>query len=78
MRSSIATAALVLTALAARWPATQAERVLAITSVTVVDVVKGATQSDHTILIIGNRIRSVGPAARVRVPAGAEWPAAGH
>jgi hypothetical protein len=72
LRSSIAMAALVLTALAARWPAAQAERVLAITNVSVVDVVKGATQSDHTILITGNRIRSVGPAAHVRIPAGAD------
>jgi predicted amidohydrolase YtcJ len=49
----------------------QAEPTLAITNVAVVDVTKGAARSDQTVLIAGNRIVSVGPAATTRVPAGA-------
>jgi cytosine/adenosine deaminase-related metal-dependent hydrolase len=75
LRSSIAMAALVLIALAARWPAAQAERVLAITNVSVVDVVQGATQSDHTIeagkiadlvLLDANPLLDIGNAKQIR------------
>ncbi|HEX2080543.1 MAG TPA: amidohydrolase family protein [Longimicrobium sp.] len=44
---------------------------LAITHVTVVDVAGGSSRADQTVLVAGNRILAVGPAAGVRVPAGA-------
>jgi hypothetical protein len=44
---------------------------LAIVRVTVVDVEGGARRADQTVLVAGNRIVAVGPAAAVRVPAGA-------
>ncbi|HVG46441.1 MAG TPA: amidohydrolase family protein [Longimicrobium sp.] len=44
---------------------------LAIRHVSVVDVTGGPTRADQTVLVQGNRIVAVGPAAGVRVPAGA-------
>ncbi len=44
---------------------------LAITHVTVVDVTGGASRADQTVLVSGDRIVSVGPAAGARVPRGA-------
>jgi hypothetical protein len=44
---------------------------LAITHVTVVDVTGGPSRADQTVLVSGNRIVQVGPAAGVRVPRGA-------
>jgi hypothetical protein len=44
---------------------------LAITHVTVVDVAGGPSRADQTVLISGNRIVQVAPAAQVRVPRGA-------
>jgi len=37
----------------------------------VIDVASGATHPDNTVLVAGNRITFVGPAANARVPAGA-------
>ncbi|HEU4454618.1 MAG TPA: hypothetical protein VFR81_16240, partial [Longimicrobium sp.] len=44
---------------------------VAITSVSVVDVESGAVRAGQTVVVRGDRIVSVGPAARARVPAGA-------
>jgi imidazolonepropionase-like amidohydrolase len=44
---------------------------LAIRHVSVVDVTGGATRPDQTVLVQGSRIVAAGPAASVRVPAGA-------
>jgi imidazolonepropionase-like amidohydrolase len=44
---------------------------LAITGVTVIDVAAGVARPDTTVLIRGDRIAAVGPAARVALPAGA-------
>jgi imidazolonepropionase-like amidohydrolase len=44
---------------------------LAILHVTIVDVQTGELRPDHTVLISGNRIETVGPSARMRVSAGA-------
>ncbi len=46
--------------------------VLAFTHVTVIDMTGAAPQPDLTVLIMGNRIRAVGKAGRVRVPRGAQ------
>lgn len=43
---------------------------LAITHVTVVDVINGRSLPDHTVLITGDRIDQVGPADRIPVPEG--------
>ena len=43
---------------------------LAITRVSVVDVEGGLVVSDQTVLLADNRIRAVGPIARVRIPPG--------
>ncbi|GAB3766755.1 amidohydrolase family protein [Microlunatus parietis] len=43
---------------------------LAITHVTVVDVINGRSLPDHTVLITGDRIDRVGPADRIPVPEG--------
>ena len=51
---------------------TQVGPILAITNVAIVDVIAGATRSDRTVLIAGNRIVSIGPAQTTRVPAGAD------
>lgn len=45
---------------------------LAFTDVSVVDVASGRVLRGQTVLIAGNRIRSVGPSARVRIPAGTQ------
>jgi imidazolonepropionase-like amidohydrolase len=44
---------------------------VAITHATVIDVVAGRTSPDQTILIEGNRIRSVGPSRTTTTPSGA-------
>jgi imidazolonepropionase-like amidohydrolase len=44
---------------------------VAILHVTIVDVQSGELRPDHTVLIAGDRIETVGPATRLRVPAGA-------
>ncbi len=44
---------------------------IAITHVTVIDVAKGAAVADQTVLIEGQRIARVGPAAELAVPDGA-------
>ncbi|MDQ6872750.1 MAG: hypothetical protein M3037_12225, partial [Gemmatimonadota bacterium] len=44
---------------------------VAITHVSVIDVVSGATRSDNTVIITGNRIVYAGPAAGARIPGGA-------
>jgi imidazolonepropionase-like amidohydrolase len=51
--------------------ASQQGTLLAITNVTVVDVQSGATRAAQTIVIDGNRIRTVSDAASARVPVGA-------
>ncbi|HEX6053158.1 MAG TPA: amidohydrolase family protein [Gemmatimonadaceae bacterium] len=48
----------------------QAPRPLGITNVTVIDVERGARLRDHTIIIEGGRISTVGPSSQVRVPDG--------
>jgi imidazolonepropionase-like amidohydrolase len=53
-------------------PASQGDApALAITNVTVVDVTGGPSRPGQTVLVSGNRITSVGPAAGARVPRGA-------
>jgi imidazolonepropionase-like amidohydrolase len=42
----------------------------AITHVSVIDVASGATRSDNTVIITGNRIVYAGPAAGARIPGG--------
>jgi hypothetical protein len=44
---------------------------IAITHVSVIDVASGATRPDNTVLVSGNRITYVGPAASARVPSDA-------
>lgn len=44
---------------------------LAITHVTVIDATGAPPKSDHTVVITGERITSVGPATVARIPAGA-------
>jgi hypothetical protein len=44
---------------------------IAITHVSVIDVASGATRPDNTVLVTGNRITFVGPAANASVPSGA-------
>ena len=46
----------------------QTDATIAIANVAVVDVAQGTTRSDQTILISGNRIIHIGPAASVRIP----------
>ena len=50
--------------------ASQDPRPLGITNVTVIDVERGARLRDHTIIIEGGRISTVGPSSQVRVPDG--------
>ena len=45
---------------------------IAITNVTVIDTITGSARSDMTVLVNGDRIAEVAPAARVRVPENAE------
>jgi pimeloyl-ACP methyl ester carboxylesterase len=49
-----------------------AEPTLAFTHVHVVDVASGSVLPDQTVVIAGNRIAAVGPAAGVHVPVGAQ------
>jgi hypothetical protein len=56
----------------ANHPPVQVESALTITNVTVVDVVHGAAKPDQTVLISGNRIVGLGPAATTRVPKDAD------
>lgn len=51
--------------------ATDGHEPIAITHVSVIDVVSGATNPDNTVLVSGNRITFVGPASSARVPSGA-------
>jgi len=44
---------------------------VAIEHVSVIDVVSGATRSDNTVIVTGNRIVYAGPAANANVPSGA-------
>ena len=44
---------------------------VAITRVSVIDVTSGETNQDYTVLLSGNRIAYVGPAAAAKVPADA-------
>jgi hypothetical protein len=60
-----------LTVVAAGCTQAQVTSTLAITNVAIVDVTQGATRSDQTVLIAGNRIVSIGSAATTRVPTGA-------
>ena len=66
---------LVAVVTASMWGSTtapaQAPTTLAITDVTVIDVVTGTARPNQTVLISGNRITAVGPASRTRVPRGA-------
>ena len=52
-------------------PAPEGPASVAITGVSVVDVESGAVRAGQTVVVRGDRIVSVGPAARARVPAGA-------
>lgn len=58
-----------LSAAAACGKRTAAPQSVAITHVSVIDVVDGTTREDNTVLITGSRITHVGPAATARVPA---------
>ena len=49
---------------------TNAPEYLAITDVTVVDVIDGRSQSGQTVLITGDRIDRIGPSAQILVPEG--------
>src|ERR1700694_170707 len=44
------------------------QRAIAITHVSVIDVVSGATRSDNTVIITGNRIVYAGPSAGANIP----------
>jgi hypothetical protein len=68
IRAGIAIALLTATACA---PAPAGQQPIAITNVSVIDVASGATHSDNTVLVSGNRITSVGPAASAVIPSGA-------
>lgn len=48
------------------------QKVLALMHVTVIDVTNGSALSDHTVLVTGNRITAMGPAAKVSVPKNAQ------
>ena len=49
----------------------QQQATLAITHVTVIDATGAQPKSDHTVVITGDRITSVGPAKATRIPSGA-------
>jgi len=53
-------------------PSITQSRPLAFTHVTVIDMTGAPPRSDLTVVITGNRITTVGPASRVRVPGNAE------
>src|SRR3979409_309668 len=59
-----------LAATACARPRTEQEAI-AITHVSVIDVASGVTHSDNTVIVSGNRISFVGPAAGAKIPAGA-------
>ena len=58
-------------ALALLAAATAYAQTIAIPHVTVIDVAAGAAIADQTVVVDGGRIVASGPAARVRIPAGA-------
>jgi imidazolonepropionase-like amidohydrolase len=62
---------LALLAFVPRLLTAQADPVTAITGVTVIDVRAGIARPGSTVVIEGNRIRAVGPAASISPPAGA-------
>ena len=51
-------------------PAAQPPRAIGLTHATVIDVVRGTRLRDHTVIIEGGRIATVGPSSQVRVPDG--------
>ena len=53
-------------------PSKAPAKVVVIKAGKLVDVVAGTVLKDQTIVIIGERITSVGPSASARVPAGAQ------
>lgn len=63
-------ALLAATIVATRLAAQTLARTVVFTHVTVVDMTEGPTLSDQSVVIEGNRIVALGPAATVRVPAG--------
>lgn len=65
-------AAAVAGAFVPAWPAFAAEKIVAIRAGKLVDVVAGKVLADQTIVVTGERISTVGPSARVAVPAGAQ------
>ncbi len=67
MRWGIAIALLAAAACAGR----TGQNTIAITHVSVIDVASGATHPDNTVLVTGNRITYVGPAASAKIPSGA-------
>jgi hypothetical protein len=72
MRQSIAMFVVLAGCASAGTPApADAPGTIAITHVTVVDVAGGPSRADQTVLVSGNRIVRVAPAAEVRVPRGA-------
>jgi Imidazolonepropionase and related amidohydrolases len=68
--------ALLMLALSSGVSSAQAQQVdskpLAITHVTVIDVIAAAPQPDMTVIINGNRITALGKANKVRIPPGAQ------
>jgi len=68
----IAACVAALGALASTIPATAAEHVVAIRAGKLVDVVAGKVLSDQVILVSGERITAVGPAASISIPRDAE------
>ena len=54
------------------WCAQAQEHTIAITHVSVIDVIHGTTEPDRTVVIRGNRIIEVGEASKVAVPATAQ------
>jgi hypothetical protein len=67
VRLSVAIALLAATACSGG----SAQRTIAITHVSVIDVASGATRADNTVLVTGNRISYAGPAASASIPSGA-------
>src|SRR5579864_6679365 len=49
-----------------------AQKVLALTHVTVIDTTGGPAQPDMTVVIRGDRIVSMGKSGKIRVPAGSQ------
>lgn len=69
---AIAACVAALGAFASMVPATAAEHIVAVRAGKLVDVVAGKVLSDQVILISGERITAVGPAASVTIPRDAE------